>query len=244
MDLPPVESTNWLSAEELVLVGYQRSRVVMMNEAHDGHRRCIRTRTVGRRILPVAHHWGARLLLMEALGPPGGTAPGQESPYLAQPEMAMFLDAARQLGFTLAGYEAEIDRAPAELLRDTHALPFTNWRERRQAENLLMLLHQAQPTDGALVWCGNSHLRKAPRGEWAPMAYWFQQLGGPEPFVIDQAVTVDYGENANALSGVLLQRYADVLAARGGEVGVVLEGRLREDLGVDALLLSTDNRME
>ena len=76
------------------------------------------------------------------------------------------------------------------------------------------------------------------------MAYWFQRLGGPEPFVIDQAVTVDYGESANALSGMLLERYAEVLAARGGEVGVVLEGRLRDDLGVDAVLLSTDNRME
>jgi hypothetical protein len=244
VDLPPPDSANWLTAEELVLVGYQRSRVVMVNEAHDGHRRCIRTRTVGRRILPVAQQWGARLLLMEALGPPGGAAPGQESPYLAQPEMRLLLDSARQLGFTLAGYEAEIDQAPAELLRDTHALPFTNWRERRQAENLLGLLHKAQATEGVLVWCGNSHLRKTPHGEWSPMGYWFQHLGGPEPFAIDQVVTVDYGESANALSGVLLERYGRVLAQRGGEVGVVLDGRLREDLGVDALLLSTDNRME
>ena len=244
MDLPPPESAAWLTAEELVRHGFQRSRVVMMNEAHSGHRRCIRTRTVGRRILPAAWESGARLLLMEALGPPTGSPPGEQSPYLAQPEMALLVDSARQLGFTLLGYEAEIDRAPAELLRDTMALPFTNWRERRQAENLLVHLHQAGPAGGALVWCGNHHLRKSQLGEWSPMGYWFQQLGGTEPFAIDQAVTVDFGDNANALSGVLLQRYADVLAARGGEVGVVLEGRLREDLGVDALLLSTDNRME
>jgi len=76
------------------------------------------------------------------------------------------------------------------------------------------------------------------------MGYWFRELGGPEPFAIDQAATVDYGESANALSGMLLERYADVLAQRGGEAGVLLEGRLREDLGVDAVLLSTDNRME
>jgi len=244
VDLPPAESASWLTAEELVRTGFQRSRLVMMNEAHDGHRRCIRTRTVGRRILPTARAFGARLLLMEALGPPGGAAPGQESPYLKQPEMALLLDAARQLGFTLAGYEAEIDRAPAELLRDTHALPFTNWRERRQAENLVGLLHQAPAAAGALVWCGNSHLRKAQLGEWSPMGYWFRQLGGPEPFAIDQVVTVDFGESANALSGVLLERYRGVLAARGGEVGLILDGRLREELGVDALLLSTDNRME
>ena len=77
-----------------------------------------------------------------------------------------------------------------------------------------------------------------------PSSYWFRQLGGPEPFAIDQVVTVDFGESANALSGVLLERYGQVLAARGGEVGLVLDGRLREELGVDALLLSSDNRME
>ena len=43
---------------------------------------------------------------------------------------------------------------------------------------------------------------------------------------------------------MLLERYGQVLAARGGEVGLVLDGRLREELGVDALLLSSDNRME
>jgi hypothetical protein len=244
VDLPPAEAADWLTAEELVRAGFQRSRVVMMNEAHDGRRRCIRTRTVGRRILPAARDSGARLLLMEALGPPGGAAPGKESPYLAHPEMGLLLDTARQLGFTLAGYEIELDRAPAELLRDTDALPFTNWRERRQAENLLELLHKAPVTDRALVWCGNNHLRKAQLGEWSPMGYWFRQLGGPEPFAIDQVVTVDFGESANALSGVLLERYGRVLAERGGEVGVLLDGRLRENLAVDALLLSTDNRME
>ena len=244
MDLPAAETTNWLTAEDLVREAFLRSRVVMVNEAHDGHRRCIRTRTVGRRMLPAARAAGARLLLMEALGPPGGAPLGHESPYLAQPEMALLIDSARQLGFTLLGYEAEIYGAPAELLRDTHALPFTNWRERRQAENLLGLLHKAPATDRALVWCGNSHLRKTPAGEWSPMAYWFRHLGGPEPFAIDQVVTVDFGDSANALGGVLLERYGDVLAARGGEVGIVLDGRLREDLGVDALLISTDNRME
>jgi hypothetical protein len=244
VDLPAEETANWLTAEDLVREGFRRSRVVMLNEAHDGHRRCVRTRTVGRRVLPAALESGARVLAMEALGPPGGAPPGTASPYLAQPEMALFVDSARQLGFTLAGYEAEIHRAPAELLRDTHAMPFTNWRERRQAENLLALLHKAPATDRVLVWCGNSHLRKVPHGEWSPMGYWLQELGGPEPFAIDQAVTVDFGEAGNALSGVMLEKYGSVLESRGGEVGVVLDARLRMDLGVDAILLSTDNQME
>jgi len=244
VDLPAAETADWLTAEDLVREGFRRSRVVIMNEAHDGHRRCVRTRTVGRRVLPAAMESGARLFAMEALGPPGGAEPGNESPYLAQPEMALLIESARQLGFTLAGYEAEIQRAPADLLRDTHAMPFTNWRERRQAENLLALLHKAPATDRVLVWCGNSHLRKTPHGEWSPMGYWLQELGGPEPFAIDQVVTVDYGEAANALSGVMLNRYGPILESRGGEVGVILDARLRADLGVDAVLLSNDNRME
>lgn len=48
-------------------IGFGRSRVVLVNEAHDGWRRCVRTREVGRRVLPVAFGAGARYLAMEAL---------------------------------------------------------------------------------------------------------------------------------------------------------------------------------
>jgi hypothetical protein len=244
MDMPAPDSVAWLTAEDLVREGFLRSRVVMMNEAHNGEKRCIRTRTVGRRILPGAWESGARVLLMEALGPPGGPPAGTASPYLEQPEMALFMEAARQLGFTLAGYEAEIDRAPVELLRDTTAMPFTNWRERRQAENLLAQLHTVPAHAGVLVWSGNSHLRKAPLAEWSPMGWWYERLGGTPAFAIDQTLTVDFGERGNALSQVLLDKYADVLATRGGEVGLVLDERLRDGLAADAVLLSSDNRLE
>ena len=59
----------WRSPEEIVEIGFQRSTVVMMNEAHSGMARCIRTRQIGRRILPVAHRAGVRYLAMEALFP-------------------------------------------------------------------------------------------------------------------------------------------------------------------------------
>lgn len=59
----------WRSVEELVEIGFQRSRVVMMNEAHAGDLRCIRTRVIGQRILPTAYKMGARFLAMEALWP-------------------------------------------------------------------------------------------------------------------------------------------------------------------------------
>jgi hypothetical protein len=59
----------WRTPEELVEIGFERSRVVMMNEAHNGLERCIRTRDIGRRILPTALRLGVRHLAMEALVP-------------------------------------------------------------------------------------------------------------------------------------------------------------------------------
>src|SRR5258708_6174933 len=101
---PRASEVAWLSAEELVREGFRRSGAVMLNEAQRGGRRCIRNRRVGREVLPVAWAGGARLLAMEALGPPGGEPPAPE--VLQQPEMAEMLAAARRLGFRLAGYDA------------------------------------------------------------------------------------------------------------------------------------------
>ena len=42
----------WRSPEELVEIGLSRSRVLMVNEAHDGLKRCIRTRNIGTRMIP------------------------------------------------------------------------------------------------------------------------------------------------------------------------------------------------
>jgi hypothetical protein len=65
----PDRPTTWRSPEELVAIGFERSRVVMMNEAHSMLLRSVRTRELGRRILPTAHESGARHLAMEALVP-------------------------------------------------------------------------------------------------------------------------------------------------------------------------------
>ena len=74
----------------------------MMNEAHNGLSRCIRTREIGRRILPGAWEAGARVLAMEALPPPGREGKSL-SPYPRQPDMNAMIDRARELGFELRG---------------------------------------------------------------------------------------------------------------------------------------------
>jgi hypothetical protein len=102
-----------LRLPEVLAIGFSRSRVVMMNEAHSGMQRCVRTREIGARLLPEAHAAGVRHLAMEAL----------YGPYLAQPDMRRFIDAAEQLGWRLIPYEV-------------NALMSTNEREEGQARNL------------------------------------------------------------------------------------------------------------
>jgi hypothetical protein len=50
----------------------------MANEFHNGLLRCVRTREIGRRLLPVAHECGVRHLAMEALYPEFVEAPNRE----------------------------------------------------------------------------------------------------------------------------------------------------------------------
>jgi hypothetical protein len=41
--------------EELIYIDFTDSRVVLMNEAHNGLQRCIRARQIRQRIIPTAH---------------------------------------------------------------------------------------------------------------------------------------------------------------------------------------------
>src|SRR6266508_2827553 len=154
------QKTVWRSPEEIVEIGFQRASVVMMNEAHSGLKRCIRTRQIGQRILPVAHQAGVRHLAMEALSLPliadrcnnSRSAPVYQTGALAQPEMREFLQAALDLGWTLISYEANISESSTEqkinLPKSTDTKKqlessireYTNWREEQQALNLIAAL--------------------------------------------------------------------------------------------------------
>ena len=153
----------WRSPEEIVEIAFQRSSVVMMNEAHEGEKRCIRTRQIGQRILPTAHQAGCRHLAMEALYPlfseecnsSRRVASHAGTGYLSQPEMRAFIQAALDLGWTLIPYKSDsfkwfserhgIDLSNSEnerfIQHQKHraeflSMEFTNWREEQQAINL------------------------------------------------------------------------------------------------------------
>lgn len=267
------EKLIWRSPEEIVEIAFQRAPVVMMNEAHSERKRCIRTRQIGKRVLPVAHQAGVRHLAMEALFPAfveygNRTRQLMEGNlgYLSQPEMKDFIQTALDLGWTLLPYEADqfkwlsekhgIDfstsdspnekfRRLQEFQSEFTELEFTNWREKEQALNIIKALQSLPENARLLVWCGNSHHAKQGGQEWIPMGYQFQQHSSINPFVIDQNITVKFDHNE--IWSSFLDEYAHELHLYGGTAGFLAEEAPDEfgsSSSEDAFLLSTDNELE
>jgi len=240
-----VPAAAWRTPQELVEEGFRRSRVVMLNEAHHGLTRCVRTRQLGRQLLPSAHAMGVRHLAMEALQPGDAEAanttrrpPDAAGGYLAQPDMGELIQAALALGWTLWRYEADIDHAPADLVEEGFmSQAFTNWREVEQARNLAAVLAGLAASDRLLVWCGNGHASRFADDDWTSMGHHFAALVAEGAFVVDQTVTVAFpgleqrqggpGGRAGTDPGPL--RWHCWAAGRGGWAAGLLAGGGRLD---------------
>jgi erythromycin esterase-like protein len=247
-----VPAAAWRTPQELVEEGFRRRRVVMLNEAHHGLTRCVRTRQLGRQLLPSAHAMGVRHLAMEALQPGDAEAanttrrpPDAAGGYLAQPDMGELIQAALAMGWTLWRYEADIDHAPADLVEEGFmSQAFTNWREVEQARNLAAVLAGLAASDRLLVWCGNGHASRFADDDWTSMGHHFAALVAEGAFVIDQTVTVAF-PGLEQQQAARVAELAPILDRYGGTAGLLVEeaGPLACWPGVDALILSTDNAM-
>lgn len=244
----PKPKVIWRTPEELLEIGFSRSRVVMMNEAHSGLERSIRTRLVGQRLLPTAHCVGVRNLAMEALDSLVADEANrtrklpQAQGYLAQPEMRAFIQSALDLGWTLIPYEADLTKQPKQL----SGIAAVNWREEVQARNLIAALQALPPKTKLFVWCGNSHHMKVASPDWLPMGYQFQRLSGIEPFAIDQTVTVNFPDSSPQKRREL-EQFTPKLAALGGTAGFLRQEAppsFKAFPGIDAFVLSTQNELE
>jgi hypothetical protein len=242
----------WGSVEELTRWGFAQAPVVMANEAHDGLARCIRTRESGIRMIRAAHEAGVRRLAMEALPWPARGAPGPvrvippvRHGYLAQPDMRALITAALDLGWSLWAYDAGFEVIPGTDPAQFTSVEFTSWREREQAANLCRVL-DAAPAAPLLVWSGNSHACKKASGGFVPMGHHFAALSRAGAFVIDQTVSVDWPGHPQPWVRELLVTLAGTLAAHGGTAGILRDqapAPLDSWPGVDAVILSTDNRL-
>jgi hypothetical protein len=183
--------------------------------------------------------------------------------YLAQADLRALMQAALDLGWTLLPYEDdallwlaaryghEATTLDESALLRAHqdellGLEYTNWREEQQARNLLPALDVLPARSKLLVWCGNGHLYKTPQDDWQQMGYQFARLSGISPFTIDQTISVVFDPSYQPFGSPIAAQYASALEARGGTAGVVLAELPPEwmpQLGVDALVLSTDNAM-
>jgi hypothetical protein len=195
-----------ISVQKIIDYAFQDSQIVMMNEAHSGQKRNIRTRIIGQLVLPKAYSHGVRYLAMEALTTSFAEEanltcklPEENSgfSYLNQLEMRELMQLALDLGWTLVAYEANVKLEP----EFESTLEEINWREKQQAKNLHGLLNTIGSKEKLLIWCGNGHLAKepgsTPDGKFFPMGYQFWEVTGIEPFIIDQSITVDFFENSN-----------------------------------------------
>jgi hypothetical protein len=244
--LPPAPPKQWRTPKELVEIGFERSRVVMMNEAHNMLLRSVRTREVGRHILPAAHAAGVRHLAMEALfgeiashANATRTLPAVEGGYLSQPEMRALIEAALELGWSLIPYEV------TSIRRELDGLDATNWRDEHQARNLVDALASMADDEPLLVWCGNGHLTKRAVGAWRPMGFRFAELAGVQPFAIDQTRSVEFTSGAPEAAPWVVN-YADVMVRLGGAAGFLAEEAPDGWFGAetsDAFVIAMDNRM-
>ncbi len=184
-----------------------RSRLVLMNEAHSGLARCLRTRELGRELLPVAHVRGVRHLAMEALSVARGGA--RERRARARAAKPGWLS--RPAGHASADRGGARARLDAARLRGRLRLgpardgpedwTAINWREDQQARNLGAVVSSLPPSRAMLGWCGNGHLSRqamtaavdGERQTWTPMGSLVGGYCGVEPFAIDQTVTVGLG---------------------------------------------------
>ena len=87
---------------------------------------------------------------------------------------------------------------------------------------------------------------------WGPVEGWCSVEGlvrwgfAHAPVVIDQTLTVDFGEEGQQWAPELLASLSDILAAHGGTAGILRDQApppLAGWAGVDALVVSTDNEM-
>ena len=253
-----VSSASLRSPEQLVRAGFGRSAVVVVNECHNGTQRCVRTREVGRKMLPWAHEAGVRILAMEALTT-GFALQANETRqlpevthgYLSQPDMRLLVSDALALGWDLLAYECEFAVAKGGGQEHLQSLEFANWRDEEEARHLVEHLSAAGAGAPLLVWCGHSHQRKTPQawhdeGTWARLGQRLVEHGF-DPFVIDQSVTVEYQPGVS-LRRADAQRLSSELEALGGTGGFLREEdpdpAWREDQSADAYVLSLHNVME
>ena len=174
--------TRWLTIEELAQVAFGTQPVVMVNEVHDGMRRCIRTRRVGVRLVRAAHELGVRDLAMEALPAPVPGAPESwielppvEGGYFVQPDMRELARTALGRGWRFVVIRGADAAGSPGVSRST---PDDGVHEQARTRAGAEPGRAGEPVPMLLVWCGNGHATRQVVADWVPMGHQFVQITG------------------------------------------------------------------
>jgi len=196
-----------VNAKEFIVEQSKNVEIVIINEAHH----LARHRTFTKSILEGLYKNGYRYLGLEALNDAEinrrNFAILESGFYTKEPEFGSLIAEARQIGFTLFGYEASDEKNGKE-------------REIEQALHIKAFMEQ-NPNGKTLIYCGYAH---AYENEYAPwgfaMAGRLKDILKTDPLTIDQTMFVEkFNKNYNNL---LIKenktREATVLIDKNGNV--------------------------
>ncbi len=175
---------SYIDAKQYILTRTKRSRVVMINEAHDKPQ----TRAFTASLLEDLYQQGFRYLAMEMLGNMPFKAVIKVNAatgyYSAEPMAAELIRKALEIGYTLVPYE------------DTDPKHTVDQREYAQAQNIYDFLSKKDTSAKILVHAGYGHIEEGARkDERIPMAAYFKIISGIDPLTIDQTEMIEQSNN-------------------------------------------------
>ena len=182
-------------AVETIVKLAEGRRVLMLNEEH----RSSRERAFAHELLEPLRQAGFTHLALETIDNAEAVTDRKyplagDGFYTNDPILADLVRRAAEMGMGIVQYEADFEEMPKDLDPNDPTAQ-TNWRERKQAENLAAFL-KANPEARLIVWSGRHHMSEDEAGEagqdagpvWTPMGGIFRTLTGIDPLTVDLMV--------------------------------------------------------
>lgn len=110
--------------------------------------------------------------------------------YSAEPTFGELVREARRLGYRIVAYE-DMRFCNGNPPEDPYHCQ--NMREEGQAANLKARIFDKSPNAKVLVHAGYGHIGKRGAGGWKPMAVYFREMTGVDPYVVDQTTLSERG---------------------------------------------------
>ncbi len=162
-----------------------KSRAIFINEAHHVPQHRAFTTLVLKALYGKGFRYFAAETLKEsdkALSSRGYPLISETGFYTNEPLYGDMIRTALRLGFKVIPYESSAECGPGK--EDFYFC--LNLREKNQAENLYARIFKNNPGAKAIVHAGYGHIDERGGKGWNPMAKYFKEISGIDPFTIDQ----------------------------------------------------------